>query len=156
MIRIGHCMGRGSVEEGIQEQAANPDADGAIGHIEGWPVISLPEKIQEIDHLPQPQAINAIAYRPPHNQADTPQRQETLPGRVFKIQHQYDYSQHGHGREKQPQEGGLLTRPEAKRRTRVAHIRQVKEIRDHEPRLVQHKGVMDVEFAPDRGAHQAD
>jgi hypothetical protein len=51
MISIGHCRRLGGVAEGIEEQAAHADANGAIGHVKGWPVVRLPEKIQEINHL---------------------------------------------------------------------------------------------------------
>jgi hypothetical protein len=96
------------MQEGIKEQAANPDTNGTVGHIKGGPVIRLPEDVQEIDHLPQPEAIDAIAYGPPNNQANARQGQDLLPRGMFEIQQQDNDGKECHRREKQPQECGVV------------------------------------------------
>ena len=49
------------------EKDAHPHTDCAVGHIKGGPVVIADVKIQKIDHLAKPKAINKITHSTTEN-----------------------------------------------------------------------------------------
>ncbi len=57
-----------SFEQGIQQKTGGADGNGRIRHVECWKIRPIPVKVNEIDDMPQANAVNYIAKGAPENE----------------------------------------------------------------------------------------
>jgi len=107
------------------QQDAAPDGDGAVGDVEGGPMVAPQVKVQEVHHFAQPDSIREVADGPSQNEPQGP-----AGPKVPMLEAVVDVENDAHGDDVDPDEKNMAPQSggacqDAESRSRVAHVNQV-------------------------------
>jgi hypothetical protein len=136
----------------VQEEQPDADADGGVGNIECRPVVRLASPVQvdieEVDHVAEPETIDQIADRAAQDQMQSG-LQEAIGDRGAEgVGHHHEENADGADIEQQRDDARLRVGADAEGRAAVAHVHQLKQIRDQRDRIVHVDVVADQPLGP--------